>query len=52
MNICEIHVYLLDEGLDVWRPVKAKKVGVNRYIYHIFPFLGNLTLDQTFSALV
>ena len=31
MNVCEIHVYLQDEGVDVWRPVKAEKIGINKY---------------------
>ena len=31
MKICEIYVYLLNEGSDAWRPVKAKKIGLNRY---------------------
>jgi len=26
-NIFEIYVYLLVEGTDVWRPVKAEKLG-------------------------
>lgn len=31
MDNCEIYVYLLDEGVDAWRPVKAIKIGLNRY---------------------
>jgi len=26
MEICEIYVYLMDEGVDVWRPVKAQQI--------------------------
>ena len=29
--ICEIHVYLLNEGVDTWRPVKAEKLGENKF---------------------
>ncbi len=27
----EIHVYLLDEGVDVWRPVQAEPLGEGIY---------------------
>ena len=30
-NITEIYVYLLDEGTDTWRPVKAEKLSDNTF---------------------
>jgi hypothetical protein len=30
-NIFEIYVYLLDEGVDTWRPVKAEKLNDNLF---------------------
>jgi hypothetical protein len=30
-EVNEIFVRLLDEGVDVWRPVQAKHLGGNRY---------------------
>jgi hypothetical protein len=30
-NIAEIYVALLDEGVDVWRPVKAERLRDNTY---------------------
>lgn len=32
-DIEEIFVYLLNEGTDVWRPVKARKI--SQYVYQI-----------------
>jgi len=31
MDIVEINISLLDEGVDCWRPVKAQKLGENKY---------------------
>jgi len=31
MNIDTIHVYLLDEGTDCWYPVRAERLGDDRY---------------------
>lgn len=31
MNQAEIFVRLLDESVDVWRPVKAERVGADRF---------------------
>jgi hypothetical protein len=31
METCEIYIYLEDEGVDVWRPVRAKKLNDNKY---------------------
>ena len=28
---CTIHVYLFDEGVDVWRPVEAERLGGDLY---------------------
>lgn len=30
-SITTIYVYLLDEGVDVWRPVQARHIGTDRY---------------------
>ena len=30
-EIVEIYIKLLDEGVDCWRPVKAQKLGENKY---------------------
>ncbi len=31
INITQIYVALLDEGVEVWRPVQAERVGGNTY---------------------
>jgi len=30
-DIIEIHIKLLDEGTDCWRPVRAQRLGENKY---------------------
>ena len=30
-DVAQIYVALLDEGVDVWRPVQAERLGGNRY---------------------
>lgn len=30
-NIVQIYIALLDEGVDVWRPVQAERLGNNTY---------------------
>jgi hypothetical protein len=30
-QITTIYVYLLNEGVDVWRPVQARHIGTDRY---------------------
>jgi hypothetical protein len=40
-NFTTIHVFLLDEGIEVWRPVKAVKLKDNTYL-----ILSNQTVPR------